>query len=189
MSSENKRVEKVKDTTLVEDIVYYSILFPLILLAIILLWQKIVNPYKIPDIFGYKMFIVVDEKMDYSVEYGDLVFTHNIEPKTLKLNDLIAFRNNTNKVTLHRIIDINQYIDKIVFEMETHSNEVGDTKYVNGDQVEGIVIHRVPKIGLIVLKIQEPAVILTLIAIVVVVGTIAYYIAEKLDERDMEKQS
>lgn len=190
MKFENKTIENtknVKDTTLLEDIIFYTIIIPIIIVSIIIIWQKIVTPDKIPDILGYKMFIVLDENMDQETEYGDLVFTHNVDTNNLKRNDLIVFRNNTNKVTIHRIINITEDNIGKQFEMQNSRNEVGDTKYVRDTQVEGIIIYRIPYIGIIIYSIQKPHVILTLIGIVLLIGLIAYYIAARLDKRDMEK--
>ena len=185
----NENAIKTKQTTLLEDIVFYIIIIPLIIVSITIIWQRVVNPDIIPNIFGYKMFVVLDENMDQAIEYGDLVFTHNIAPKNLKRNSLIAFRNNTNKVTIHRIINITKEDFGIQFEMQNSKNEVGDTKYVKGEQVEGIVIYRIPKIGIILYKIQEPYIILILIGIVLIIGLIAYYIAGRLDKKDIEKEN
>lgn len=182
-----KNTKNVKDTFLLEDIIFYMIIIPIIIVSVIIIWQKIFTPDKIPDIFGYKMFIVLDENMDHETEYGDLIFTHNVDTNSLKLNDLIAFRNNTNKVTIHRIINITEDNVGKQFEMQNSRNEVGDTKYVRDTQVEGIIIYKIPYIGLIIYSIQKPRVILTLIGIVLLIGLIAYYIASKLDKRDMEK--
>ena len=182
----NDNTIKTKQTTLLEDIIFYIIIIPLIIVSIKIIWQRIVNPDIIPNLFGYKMFVVLDENMDQAIEYGDLVFTHNMSPENLKTSDLIAFRNNTNKVTIHRIINITKEDFGIQFEMQNSENEVGDTKYVKDKQVEGIVIHRIPKIGGILYKVQEPHVILTLIGIVLIIGVIAYYIAGRLDKKDIE---
>ena len=184
---ETETTEKIKQTSLLEDIIFYIIIIPLIVMAITIIWQKVTQPDKIPDIFGYKMFVVLDEKMDKSIEYGDLVFTHNIATKELKKSDLIAFRNQTNKVTIHRIIDITKAENGQQFEMENSLNEVGDTKYVNEAQVEGIIIHRIPGIGLLLYNFQKTHVILIIIGIVLVIGLIAYCIASKLDKRDIKK--
>ena len=178
--------EKIKQTTLLEDIIFYVIIIPLILISITIIWQRLTEPDKIPDILGYKMFVVLDGDTDQAIKYGDLVFTHNIAPEELKQSNLIAFRNNTNKVTIHRIINITKEDLGIQFEMQNSKNEVGDTKYVKDKQVEGIVIHRIPKIGGILYKVQEPHVILTLIGIVLIIGLIAYYIAGRLDKKDIE---
>ncbi len=187
MKNKNNVTEKTKDTTLLEDIIFYIIIIPLIVVAIAIILQKLVNPDKIPDILGYKMFIVLDENMDQEIEYGDLIFTHNIAPENLEKYNLIAFRNNTNKVTIHRIMNITEDNTGKQFEIQNSTNEVGDTKYVRENQVEGIVIHRIPNIGIIIYKIQEPYIILTLIGIVLLIGLGAYYIAGRLDKRNIEK--
>ena len=186
METKNKIIGK-RNIFLLEDMIFYLIIIPLIIVVIIIMYKRIEDPNKIPDIFGYKMFIILDDNMDKSIKYGDLVFTHNIEPKNLEQNDLIAFRNNTNKVTVHRIIKITEDNVGRQFEMQNSKNEIGDTKYVRDEQVEGIIIYRIPKIGLILFKIQEPYIILSLIGIVILVGIGDYYIAEKLDKRNMKK--
>ncbi len=187
MENEKKITERIKQTTLLEDIIFYVIIIPLILISITIIWQRLTEPDKIPDILGYKMFVVLDGDMDQAIEYGDLIFTHNIAPENLEKSNLIAFRNNTNKVTIHRIIKITEDDIGRQFEMQNSVNEVGDTKYVKENQVEGLIIHRIPNIGVILYKIQEPYIILILIGIVLLIGIVAYYIAGRLDKRDMKK--
>lgn len=187
MENEKKITERIKQTTLLEDIIFYVIIIPLILISITIIWQRLTEPDKIPDILGYKMFVVLDGDMDQAIEYGDLIFTHNIAPENLEKSNLIAFRNNTNKVTIHRIIKITEDDIGRQFEMQNSVNEVGDTKCVKENQVEGLIIHRIPNIGIILYKIQEPYIILILIGIVLLIGIVAYYIAGRLDKRDMKK--
>ena len=187
MENEKKITERIKQTTLLEDIIFYVIIIPLILISITIIWQRLTEPDKIPDILGYKMFVVLDGDMDQAIEYGDLIFTHNIAPENLEKSNLIAFRNNTNKVTIHRIIKITEDDIGRQFEMQNSVNEVGDTKCVKENQVEGLIIHRIPNIGVILYKIQEPYIILILIGIVLLIGIVAYYIAGRLDKRDMKK--
>lgn len=182
-----KITERIKQTTLLEDIIFYVIIIPLILISITIIWQRLTEPDKIPDILGYKMFVVLDGDMDQAIEYGDLIFTHNIAPENLEKSNLIAFRNNTNKVTIQRIIKITEDDIGRQFEMQNSVNEVGDTKCVKENQVEGLIIHRIPNIGIILYKIQEPYIILILIGIVLLIGIVAYYIAGRLDKRDMKK--
>ena len=184
---EQKIREKPKALLIIEDIIFYIIIIPLIVITGVILFQVITEPDKIPDVFGYKMFMVLDGNMDTSIEYGDLVFTQNICASRLNVNDVVAFRNNTNKVTIHRISNINKQEEDIIFTMITASNEVGDTKFVKDSQVEGIIIHRIPKIGLIILLLQEPAIMLLIVSYILIIGLIAYYIAQELDKIDAEK--
>ena len=52
--------------------------------------------------------MIFDKYMDDSIEYGDLVVTKNIEANKLKTGNTIAFRNNMNTVTIHKIINIEE---------------------------------------------------------------------------------
>jgi len=49
------------------------VLVPLTLIALSIVFQLFVYPGKIPNIFGYKVFMVFDEYMDETVKFGDLV--------------------------------------------------------------------------------------------------------------------
>ena len=156
-------------------------------LIIIVLFQVIKEPGKIPNIFGYKIFIIIDENMDESVNYGDLALTHNINPKDLKTDDVVAFRNYMDTVTIHRITHIDEKSDGREFIMNTALNETQDTKFVKEYQIEGILVKTIADAGLIILHIQEPTVIIKIITLILIIGLIVYYIAEKLDIKDEKK--
>lgn len=184
----------IKIREIISDIIYICIIVPLIAIDIYITFQLIFEPDKIPDVFGYKMFIVLDESMDESIEYGDLVFTKNVCTNDLKTNDFIAFRNTMDTVTLHKIIHVSEKIevDNTIndirtvktFEMKALENETNDTKYVKDNRVEGIVINKIPKIGAIIYYIQEPIITTIICVIIILIGIVADYIAKKLDERD-----
>ena len=70
--------------------------------------------------------------------------------------------------------------------MDTRNTAVYGTRYVTKDKVEGVLIHRFPKIGLILYFIQQPIVMIIGYIIILVIGLISIYIAGKLDERDMK---
>lgn len=187
MDDKEKIQKKRNNISIIDDAVFFIVIVLLALLAISIIWQRFFIPEKIPTILGYKFFMVMDGKMDESIGYGDLLITHDIDPDILKKNDVVAFRNNTNRVTVHRIEEITRDKEGRQFVMKTASNEVGDTKYVRDSQIEGSIIRRIPKIGAIMVKIQEPPIFLTILFIVLVVGMTVYYLAWKLDKRDMER--
>ena len=139
---------------IIGNIIYYLILIPLVFITLMIVYQQITEPDKIPDIFGWKLFIILDKYMDESVQYGDLVFTKNIDYNELKLGDVIAFRNATNTVTIHRIKEIKEEYGKDFdtkedrnikyFIMHAIENETNDTKVVKDTKVEGILRHKLP---------------------------------------------
>ena len=66
------------------DVIFILVFIPLAIASIRIVYQKFFEPEKIPDIFGYKMFVVFDDSMDESLEYGDLVITFNEIKDSLK---------------------------------------------------------------------------------------------------------
>lgn len=146
------------------NLIYLFILIPLLYIALSVVWQSIKYPEEIPNIFGYKLFMILDEDMD-AVEYGDLVFTKNIKRNDVKNGDIIAYRNiSDNKV---RIVE-----------------NYGTEDFL---KIEGLLIKRIPKIGAILYFIQQPLVMAIGVLIILTIGGICIYIAGKLDERDMKK--
>ena len=187
--NENKETNYKKSTSIIEDIVYYVILAFIIGISCTIVLQNIINPEKIPDIFGYKLFAVVDDKMETSLYCGDLVISKNIEIDKLVAGDLVAFRNKTNKVTVHRIIRIDEKNDEIIFTMKTASNEVGDTKFVSEENIEGIIINRIENLGIVILIMQDPLIFVFLLCVILSIGLILYYVAQELDMKHISKEN
>jgi len=191
-TQENKKKLINLIAKVIEDIIYICILIPLIIISLQIVWQLYNKPDEIPNIFGYKIFMIFDENMDKSVKYGDLVFTKNTNPNNLKLNDIIAYRNNMNTIAIHRILDINEQIKN---NKETNSEEktrtftmeTNDSKFVNAQKVEGVLVYRIPRLGTVIYIIQHPLVIVAIESIILIIGIIWIYIAQELDKRDRRK--
>ena len=153
-----------KKAHIISNFIYTIILIFLLYIAMSVVWQSIIRPEEIPDIFGYKIFMILDRNMQ-NVEYGDLVFTKNIDAETLEIGDIVAFRDITqNKVQIIRF-----------------------TKEVPTRHIEGLLIKRIPKIGETLYFIQQPLVMIAISAIILVVGGICIYIAGKWDDLDAKK--
>ena len=142
-------VNKIK--VIVENIIYYSILIPLILITFSIFLQQIKNPNKIPNILGRKLFMVLEDDKTCNIKANDLIVTKNINLSKLKIGDVIAFRNSMDTVTIHKIKDITlkdktddngQDVKVKAFVMEAEENETEDLKNVLDYNVEGIVVKR-----------------------------------------------
>lgn len=171
------------------DVMYLIIIVPLLIITLMVIYQSITKPDKIPDIFGYKLFMILDENMEETLEYGDLTITHNISADELKIGDIVAFRNTANTVTIHKIKEISETEEHSKsFIMKAQKNEADDTRNVKEEKIEGILTKRIPKIGLWIMVFQEPLVTIAVIMIIAIIGLIAYYIAGRLDKKDIEKE-
>lgn len=188
MNSENKNEKKGKRTifaklfNFIYFFVFIFIIIPIILISCIIIYKGIRYPDKIPDVLGYKMFFILDDFMDESVGYGDLIFTKNIDPDTLNSGDLIAFRNRFNLVTLHQIISIENKTETRRFTFQTLANETDDTRYATSENVEGLLIKIIPRIGIYLFFLQSIWGLLATILVIIIFGTIAYMVAAKFDD-------
>ena len=128
------------------DFLYYLIVVFLISICISIIIQQNLNKDKIPDIFGYKIFMINEHYMHETLEEGDLVIVKNVDPNDLKIGNIVAFRNSQNLVTIHEIIDIDD-TNNSKFVMKTLENEVKYNKYVNDSGIEGILKYKIPLLG------------------------------------------
>lgn len=182
-SNLNVKTKKIK----ILDIIYYIVVIPLLIIEISIVFQKIKSPDIIPNVFGYKMFMILDGKMDKHVEDGDLIISKNYDVDLLEIGDVIAFRNDFDTVTIHEISNIEQEKNSKKFTMKTLKNETNNTKYVEDKRVEGLIVNKIPKLGLILFTLQKPITLLIVMAVIFTIGGIAYFIAGKLDEKEEKK--
>ena len=123
------------------------ILIPILAANIYIMIQANSNKDKVPDVFGYKPFIVLSGSMETKIHVGDLIITKLVDPKTLKEKDVIAFRDEENTVTTHRIIEIVEKDGEKYFITKGDNNDSQDQNMVSYDDVEGIYITRIPGFG------------------------------------------
>lgn len=182
-----KSKKKITVGTILERVLL-TFTFLIFVIAGTILLKANINPDKIPDIFGYKPMIVLSGSMESSIYAGDLVFVKDVDTTSLKENDIIAFRNETNTVTTHRIVEIVYEDGKQYFKTKGDNNNANDSNLVEMEKVEGIYTGRIPKLGNFLMFLQQPiglAVILLLI-LVIGLGTL-YFINRKETKKDRKE--
>lgn len=155
------------------------ILVPILIANIYIMFQSKADKDKVPNVFGYKPFIVLSGSMEVEIHKGDLVITKMVNPKTLKKKDIVAFREDDNTVTTHRIIDIITENGKKYFITKGDNNSAQDQKLVEFGDVEGKYVGRVPGIGSIMSKLSEPTTIVILILGITIIFILGFMISTK----------
>ena len=117
----------------------------------------------VPNVFGYKPFIVLSGSMETKIHVGDMIITKMIDPSTLNIDDVIAFRDNENTVTTHRIIDMVEKDGVKYFVTKGDNNTSQDKNLVEYEDVEGIYVGRIPYVGTILNEIAKPANIIIIV--------------------------
>lgn len=163
------------------------ILIPMLIINIYIMIQSKTNQDKVPSVFGIKPFIVLSGSMEDEIYKGDLIFTKNVEPSRLKVNDVIAFRDSENTVTTHRIIDLVVEDGQTYFITKGDNNNTQDQNLVSFKDVEGIYITRIPGIGSIMNSLSEPTTIIILLLGITLIFIIGFMISNK-KQREQERK-
>ena len=169
-------------------IIFFVIAIPLLIMACIIMYKANRYPDKIPDVFGIKPMIVLSGSMETSIYTGDLVFVKMVDPQTLKESDVIAFRNEEDKVTTHRIIEIVKENGQTLFRTKGDNNSVEDANLVKTEDVEGVYFSRIAKVGNFLMFMQQPIGLAVLLLIILVVGLICLHIMNKIESKNISEE-
>ena len=176
----NKEKRKLSISSIIKAI-FFIICIILLLMGMSIIYKANKYPDKVPDVFGIKPFIVLSGSMETEIYTGDLAFVKIIEPKELKQNDVIAFRNAENTVTTHRIIEIIEENGQTFYKTKGDANNTEDASLVSTDEVEGIYIGKISKLGNMLMFLQEPIGLVIVLLVILVIGMIWLYATNKSD--------
>ena len=160
------------------------ILIPILIVNIHIMVQAKNDKDTVPNIFGYKPFIVLSGSMETKIRIGDLIITKIIDPTSLKVDDVIAFRDEENTVTTHRIIDIIDKDGTTYFVTKGDNNSSQDRYLVKYKDVEGIYITRIPGVGQALNELSKP----TTMIIVILGITIVFILLFSISNKKMRKK-
>lgn len=168
--------------------IFFIITIPLLIMSCIIIYKANKYPDKIPDICGIKPMIVLSGSMETEIYTGDVAFVKNVDTKTLKKEDIIAFRNEDNKVTTHRIVEIIEKEGQTYFRTKGDNNNAEDANLVKDSDVEGLYFARVAGLGKFLMFMQEPVGLAVVLLGVLVVGLLILRMMDKLeDDKNDEK--
>lgn len=170
------------------EIIFFIIAIPLLIVAGTIMYKANKYPDKIPDFLGYKPMIVLSGSMETAIHTGDLVLVKIVDTDILKENDIIAFRNEENKVTTHRIVGIIETEGKKCFKTKGDNNTSEDANLVETSDVEGIYVLRIAGLGNFLMFMQEPIGLAVVLLSILVLGLIVLYILNKIDEKKISEE-
>lgn len=155
------------------------ILIPILVINCSILIQAKTHEDKIPSVFGYKPFIVLSDSMENKIRKGDLIFVGEVNVEKLKKDDIIAFRDNEDTVTTHRIIDIVEEDEQKYFVTKGDNNSSQDQSLVEGKDVEGIFKFRIAGVGNILNSLAQPTTIVIIVLGITIIFGLAFYASTK----------
>ena len=169
-------------------ILFFIIAIPILLLSLTIMIKARMYPDKVPDVFGYKPMIVLSGSMETSIFTGDLVFVKIVNTDTLKENDIIAFRNESDTVTTHRIIEIMNENGNTLFRTKGDNNDSEDANLVETSAVEGIYKFKISGLGNVLMFLKEPKSLAILLLVTLVLGLAWIQATDKIENKKISAE-
>lgn len=165
-----------------------NVLFALLMIVILggaLLFATSRNPHK--SIFGYRFYEALSDSMAPTIKRGDLVIVKLGGPETAKTGDIVTFADDeAGLITVtHRLIE--EGVDatgETFIQTQGDANNTPDSP-VDGQQMIGVVVGRVPFAGTAVHFLRNHG---WFVLIVVAVVIAASYIIHSVHKRDSTAQ-
>ncbi len=96
---------------------------------------------------GYKPFLVQSGSMEPAIMTGDVIVIQT--QNNYVINDVITFRNNSDRVVTHRIVAVER-VNGVKYSTKGDANRTGDEDIISNEQVVGKVILVIPRLGYLV---------------------------------------
>ncbi|MFC4718923.1 signal peptidase I [Enterococcus lemanii] len=127
----------------------------------------------------YSIKVVLTNSMADKIPAGSIVITRKVKPDKLKEGDVISFFASDETVT-HRITKKIKKNNEYLFQTKGDANQLIDNNLVNTRDIQGKVLFFIPKIGIILQKMQhirgKLAFLLTLLSLNLVYSLISQLI-------------
>ncbi|MBA7711203.1 Signal peptidase I W [subsurface metagenome] len=108
--------------------------------------------------FGWHLDIIYGGSMEPAMKLGSLAVIQPVDPQDVKVGDAITYRSGAESttVTTHRVVQVVQGEDSLVFRTQGDANEDPDPYAVPAENVVGRVWISVPYVGYVMDYIRTP---------------------------------
>ena len=179
-----KNIEKkrIKNTI---KFIYMPFVIAIAVIIIYMGYLKFIKKDNNASIFGFKQYMVLTGSMEPNYNIGDLIIVKEIRENEIKKGDVITYSiGNSNETVSHRIIDISKKDGNIQYQTKGDNNNAPDTDLVNFNEIQGKVVFKISKLGMIIGKFTSG----TGIAIVIFFVAINYMYANRKEEKRIARE-
>jgi signal peptidase len=145
--------KRTKNKVSILGIILLIIFLPIFIINATLIVKSYIHKNEVPDFFGYKPFIVLSGSMEKKIMTNDLIVVKEYDKSTTKVGDIISFKID-NTVITHRIYDIKEIDGVKYYVTKGDNNNIEDREFITDDNIEGIYLFRIPRLGAIAMFMQ-----------------------------------
>lgn len=157
-----KKIKRKNNISKVFRTIVYIIIIPIIFYNISLIIQSFIKKDEMPSFFGIKSFIIISGSMEPELNIGDIIITSQKEQNEIEKKDIISFREGQQIIT-HRVEEIVEENGEKLYKTKGDNNNVSDRNLVKYNQIEGVYIAKIPKIGTLLATLKNKVVIISII--------------------------
>lgn len=178
----------MKNIVKILEIIATIFLTVVILVNFTLIIKGDLNKDEVPDILGYKPFIIVSGSMEPTIKTNDIVITKEIKQEDIQKGDILSYKSKDNLIITHRVIDIieNETEEEYIFKGD--NNNVEDIKSVKYSEIEGEYLFSIPLIGSIALYVQTPTGLAASILIIFLIYSIIEIVRKLLEKEEVSEE-
>ena len=182
IKKKNNRKRKISK---ILKVVFFPIIAILLILILYTGYIRVIKSEKDVSIFGFRQYMVMTGSMEPEYKKGDLIVVKSKNKEQINVGDVINYTSENNSDTItHRIIEKHEEDGKTLYTTKGDSNNSNDPDPVNFDQVKGVVVFRVSKLGMIITNILTG----TGIAIIFALVFISYVISTRKEEKRIARE-
>lgn len=129
------------------SVILCVLFIPIILVNTILIVKTYTESEHIPDVFGIKPVIVLSGSMSPAFETNSLIFVKEKDNEKLEVGEVICFISEDNAIT-HRIEEVTEDEEgQKIYITKGDANNTADRLPVYEEQIEGVYIGHINKVG------------------------------------------
>ncbi|MGF7017647.1 signal peptidase [Lachnospiraceae bacterium PF1-21] len=154
---------------------------------IIILLAIVALALLLPRIMGYQSMVVVSGSMEPKIHVGAIVLVKEMEPQSVKVDDIITFYISSDTVVTHRVVEVDS--EKQEFVTKGDANNTVDATPVKFSSLIGVVTTSIPYVGYVMMRIRTPLGIVVACGLLVVLLVLIFLpgILSEDEERSKEK--
>ena len=137
--------------------------------VVVLLTVVLTKPGEAPQIGGYTVLRITTGSMEPEYKIDTLILVKNVEPDTIKSNDVISFYSKDpaldGAVNTHRVVEVEKDGDHWIYTTKGDANNVVDAYTVDAKYLIGKVVYASKLLGKLSRLVSNPIVFLPVILI------------------------
>lgn len=165
------------------------LIIPIIIVLVLLCgyigYLKLIKKTDDINIFGFRQYMVLTGSMEPNYNIGDLIIVKEKSEEEIKVGDVINYISSNGKDTItHRVVEIVKENGQTKYKTKGDNNSSIDSSLVTYDQIQGITVFKIDKIGVIITNFLTG----TGAFIVLLIIVLSYIFSNKAEEKRIARE-